>query len=159
VFLVGIAGAYRDRLSVGTAYAFAQVGCYGVGFGSGEQFRTAFQMGWSQWQSVDSHSIHDSVDLCLPTGLPEHATQGLLLTVTSAAREPADCCHRLDCFPSAVAEDMEAFGVAVACQLSGVPLTVIRGISNQAGDRDKENWQIDAALRSAAELVSRLLAE
>ena len=59
-------------------------------------------------------------------------------------------------FPDAVAEDMEAFGVAMACQMHGVPLEVVRGISNEVGDRDHSQWQIDKALRAAAELVIRL---
>ena len=58
-----------------------------------------------------------------------------------------------------MAEDMEGFGVALACRLGGVPLGIVRGISNDAGDRDKSRWQIPAALTAAAELALRILAE
>jgi futalosine hydrolase len=49
--------------------------------------------------------------------------------------------------------------VALACLLGGVPLGIVRGISNDAGDRDKSRWQIPAALTAAAELALRILAE
>ena len=160
VLLLGIAGTYQKRLAVGSAYLFDQVGCYGVGIGSGNQFQTASAVGWCQWLSADTHkSIGDTVGLEVPSGVRTDALAGLLLTVTAAAAADRDCQDRLASYPAATAEDMEAFGIAVACRLSGVPLTVIRGISNHAGNRDKDLWQIDEAMQSAAALVSELLTD
>ena len=68
-----------------------------------------------------------------------------------------DVAMRLERYPDAVAEDMEGFGVAVACYFGGVPLQIIRGISNRAGDRDKRNWDIDGALHAAGELTSKAI--
>ena len=65
----------------------------------------------------------------------------------------AEATTRLAKNPTAVGEDMEAFGVAMACQMSGVACEVIRGFSNIAGDRDKANWQIDQALLAAVDLL------
>ena len=56
--------------------------------------------------------------------------------------------------PGVVAEDMESFGVAMACKLASVPLTVIRGISNVAGNRDIESWEVDSALAAVAEMAN-----
>jgi futalosine hydrolase len=81
----------------------------------------------------------------------------LLLTVTAAAAGPDDVHLRKAIFPEASAEEMEGFAVALACRLAGVPCTIIRGISNTAGDRDKAHWQIEAPLAAAADLVLRLL--
>jgi futalosine hydrolase len=55
------------------------------------------------------------------------------------------------------AEDMEGFAVAAACRLAGIPLDIVRGISNTAGDRDHSHGQIDAACRAAASLAAALL--
>jgi futalosine hydrolase len=52
---------------------------------------------------------------------------------------------------------MEGFGVALACRLAGVPLTIIRGISNTAGDRDHARWRVPEALAAAAGLTLRIL--
>jgi futalosine hydrolase len=61
--------------------------------------------------------------------------------------------------PAAVAEDMEGFAVALACRLAGVPLTIIRGISNTAGDRDHARWRVPEALAAAAALSLQTLEE
>ena len=52
-----------------------------------------------------------------------------------------------------MAEDMEAFGVALACHARQTPLTVVRGISNLAGDGDVAGWRIDEALTAARALA------
>ena len=159
VLLAGIAGSY-DRLALGAAYTFERVGCYGIGVGSGSRFCTAQSLGWSQGRAGQSGEIiEDMIALSTPNCADGNCVQELILTVTSAAADSTDCAQRLECFPLATAEDMEAFGVAVACKLRGTPLTVVRGISNQAGDRNKKNWRVESALKSVAKLVRRLLAD
>ena len=53
-------------------------------------------------------------------------------------------------FRDALAEDMEGFAVAFACALAGVPVSIVRGISNVVGDRDPAHWRIPAALAARA---------
>jgi futalosine hydrolase len=60
-------------------------------------------------------------------------------------------------YRDAVAEDMEGFGVAMACQLLQVPLRIVRGISNVAGNRDFKSWQVESALQQAAVRVNSIL--
>jgi futalosine hydrolase len=48
---------------------------------------------------------------------------------------------------------MEAFGAALACHLAGVPLVVVRGISNHAGERDATRWRVREALAAARTLA------
>jgi futalosine hydrolase len=90
--------------------------------------------------------VHDRLPL-------EGGEAGLLLTVCSAAGDAAQAERRRARFPDARAEDMEAFGVAFACHLARVPLTVIRGISNEAGNRNKDDWRLAEALASALTLA------
>ena len=47
--------------------------------------------------------------------------------------------------------------MALAGELSGVPVEIIRGISNHAGDRNKENWMIRESLIAVAGLVMESL--
>lgn len=47
-------------------------------------------------------------------------------------------------------ESMEGAGWALACWRLGVPLAQLRAISNVAGPRDRDAWQIDPALRALA---------
>lgn len=144
--LLGIAGTLSDRLKVGEAYEFDQVVCHGIGVGSGENFRSAEMLDWNQWSGAKSESnIGDKIVL------REGASQ--LLTCTSASNDENDLSIRKRLYPDSLAEDMEGFSVAAACHLAGVPLRIVRGISNVVGDRDKSHWQIKTALQSALELV------
>jgi futalosine hydrolase len=159
VVLVGIAGCMGDSLRIGEAGRFSEVACYGVGAGTGEGFQTAGALGWRQWsgETDDDRGIGDRLTLTPATG-PADPPAGLLLTACAASSTANDVALRRAAFPAAVAEDMEGYGVALACQLAGVPLEIVRGISNTAGDRDKARWQIEPALAAAAELAATILA-
>ena len=152
VVLVGIAGAYNTNLAIGSAHSFDRVSCFGIGVGSGDDYQPATQAGWPQWVAANPHEkIEDSISL------PNSETSETLLTCTTSSNGPDDVARRLAEFPDAVAEDMEGFSVAVACRFAGVPLAIVRGISNRAGDRTKANWKIEEALASAAERVVNLV--
>jgi len=156
VMLVGIAGTLDDRLTIGQAYRFDEVASYGIGVGSGSDFQLAAAVGWPQWPgdpATGQHAVGDR----LGRG---NATAGhVLLTACAASAGPADVALRHELIPDAVAEDMEGFGVALACKLAGVPWTIIRGISNRAGDRDHSRWRVEPALAAATALVLETLAE
>jgi futalosine hydrolase len=153
VLLAGIAGSYRDTLSIGAAYTFASVACYGIGVGTGAAFQTANQMGWPHWAGCDqAPEIGDCI--ALQCDAPD-ADQ--LLTVCAGASDEEDVRLRQNLFPDALAEDMEGFGVAVACELAGVPLQILRGISNVAGNRNHKAWQIQPALSAVAIRLNEIL--
>ena len=160
VLLVGIAGRLSDRLTIGAAYAFERVACHGVGAGSGEAFVPAEALGWPQWPGDGADSatrIGDEIS-CTSGPLPAATPRaGLLLSACAASADDADVRSRRQLFPDAAAEDMEGFAVAAACRLVGVPLDIVRGISNAAGDRDTSRWQVEAACRAAAALAAGLL--
>ncbi|MFM7136987.1 MAG: futalosine hydrolase [Planctomycetota bacterium] len=155
VLLAGIAGRFDDRLAIGSAHSFSAVACYGVGAGTGAAFEPAAALGWPQWPGDASGDEAAIGDVIACAGLP---AAGLLLTACAASADAADVAWRRRLFPAAVAEDMEGYGVALACRLAGVPLQIVRGISNTAGDRDKGRWQIGPALEAAGELARTLLA-
>ncbi|MFM8379045.1 MAG: futalosine hydrolase [Planctomycetia bacterium] len=161
VLLVGIAGRYAERLAIGQAYAFERVACHGIGAGSGAAFTPAAALGWPQWpgDGLDrSTKVADALPCAsgpLPAAAPARA--GLLLSACAAAGGAGDVRERLALQPDAEAEDMEGFAVATACRLAGVPLDIVRGISNTAGDRDHSRWQIDAACHAAARLAALVI--
>ncbi len=158
VVLCGVAGAMCETLRVGQAYPFESVACYGVGVGCGPTFATASSVGWRQWagggdQPALQYPIEDVINLNEMGAAEAPPAPRLLLTVCAASQSSADVMLKLKAFPAAVAEDMEGFAVAAACQLAGVPLTIVRGISNRAGDRMIQNWKIADAMVAAAALV------
>lgn len=165
VVLVGIAGAIDPQLRVGTAYCFAEVACHGIGAGEGPGFISAGAMGWPLWPGdppSESQEIGDVLPCHVMAGEGVCGEDGVagavgcagqLLTVCAASGSDAEVATRRSLFPNAVAEDMEGFGVAVACRMAGVPLGIIRGISNLAGNRDVACWRIPEALAAAGRLT------
>jgi futalosine hydrolase len=156
VLLMGIAGSLDHQLDIGRAVSFQRVACHGVGIGTGREFLPAAKLGWPQWPGdavAGTPVVSDELVLDRPRateGSDEAGGGGLLLSACAASATAEDAATRLEEFPTAVAEDMEGFAVALACRLAGVPCQIIRGISNRAGDRDKARWQIEPALRAAA---------
>lgn len=157
VILVGIAGRFDERLAIGAAYRFSAVACHGIGVGSGTAFEPAGMVGWPQWPGGAGQGppIGDLLPL-EPPGTAD-IEGGLLLTACAASATPADAAARRRLVPEAAAEDMEGFGVALACRLHGVRLEIVRGISNTVGDRDTTGWRVAEALAAAGEVVMRIL--
>lgn len=163
VLLVGIAGRLGEALSIGAAYRFDRVACHGVGAGSGDAFVPAAALGWAQWPgdpAAAAAAVGDVIDLPAPrTDADAIASGGLLLTACAASATAEDAAARTQLFSAATAEDMEGFGVALACRIHGAPLAIVRGISNDAGNRDHARWRVPTALAAAAALAVRWLEE
>lgn len=157
LFLLGIAGAYGNELAIGSAAQFQKVACYGVGVGTGATHRSAFDVGFPQTQTLLPPGKQVRSDILPLDYSAAHANSDLLVSVCAAAADPVDVDLRLEQFPSSTAEDMEGFGFALACQQANLPGQIIRGISNVAGERNRANWRIEAALDSAVKLFSEVL--
>src|SRR6185436_11987576 len=143
VLLVGIAGTLAPgRAEVGSASAFGRVRLDGVGVGSGAAFAPPSVVGFPQWEGGPGERIDETLEL--GGGPPRE-----LLTVCAASASPEEAEARARRYPEALAEDMEGFAVALACRRSRVPLVIVRGISNVAGERDRRAWQVPEALAAA----------
>ncbi len=150
VLLVGIAGSFEAQAApLGSATAFGLVRLDGLGVGSGEGFLPPSRLGLPQWPGPPP--IEERLALA-------GAAEPELLTVCSASASPAERAARARRYPRALGEDMEGFGVALACHLAGVPLAIVRGFSNAVGERDKDAWRIDEALAAARTLALEWLA-
>jgi futalosine hydrolase len=136
VVLAGAAGTYdAARLAIGTAVDAAAVRIHGIGAGGAGPAALGFA----------------EADVILLNG-----TQGELLSVAEAAGTRAEAETRAGRYPGALAEEMEGFAVAVAASLFGVPLRIVRGASNLAGDRDHAGWRLADALGAVRRRVLEL---
>jgi futalosine hydrolase len=156
VLLVGIAGAYDIATHpVGEAFEFDSVAIEGVGVGEGTGLVAPPALGFPQWpgSAEGSSPIFDRLPLCAPAG----ERHPLLLTTCAASADARQAALRRERFPDAVAEDMEGFAVATACAMAGAPLRIVRGISNQVGDRAPEHWRIPAALAAVRRVALEIL--
>jgi futalosine hydrolase len=159
VVLVGICGSYDlAEHAVGAALEFDAVAIEGIGVGEGAALLPPPALGFPQWPGSHAHAgaIFDRLELAtLTAGSPPR----LLLTTCAASADLAQARVRRERFPGALAEDMEGFAVALACALQGVPLRIVRGVSNEVGDRAPEHWRIPAALAAARELAIEVLSD
>lgn len=160
VVLIGIAGAYDvDAHPVGTALEFDEVAIDGIGVGEGDTFQGPPALGFPQWPGSPGTRV-EKIEERLPLAPAAQGKPGrLLLSTCAASEDAAHAARRRARFPDALAEDMEGFGVALACALQGVPLRIVRGISNLVGDRDPTSWRIPAAIAVARRRVLELFEE
>ncbi len=159
--LVGIAGT-RDatRAPVGGLVVGESVVDEGVGAGAGAGFVPLADLA-----PPGEHVPPTTLPLDVPAAwLREDVAAGLAppvagavgtVAAASASVEEADA--RLARRPDVLVEEMEGYAVALACRAAGVPLSVVRAVSNRAGDRDTTRWDIAGSLGSLGRLVSRLL--
>ena len=155
VVLTGIAGTFdATGLPVGTAAVFPRVAMHGIGVGVASGFVSAAAIGFHHWPNAGRGPEH-SDELVVNAPVPPAA--GQLLTCCTASASPEEARQRLELYPGAVAEDMEGFAVALACRLAGVPVAIVRGVSNEVGDRRVDRWRIPEALDAAWTVVSDLL--
>ena len=146
--LAGIAGTYdADRAPVGSAIVGMAVTCWGIGVGEGLAHQSAAALGWEA----------DRLELALASNVA--AAHGEILSVTAAPASPGEAARRRSAHPAALAEDMESFAVALAARLRGVPLTVVRGMSNVAGERDKVSWRMPDAIDAVRRLLAVILTD
>ncbi|MDF1801061.1 MAG: futalosine hydrolase [Planctomycetota bacterium] len=156
VVLVGIAGSFDPEvLELGSATGFEDVSIDGLGAGRGAGYLDPAALGLPQWQADDAEPVFERLPLePVPPGMP---AAPMLLTVATASGDAGHAAERAARHPGAAAEDMEGFAVALACYLTGTPLTILRGISNRVGERDKSTWRIADALSAVDRLAVSLL--
>lgn len=152
VMLIGIAGCYGASVEIGSAIRIQRVGCHGIGVGNpfAAAYRSAQTMGWSPIEAGEhGPAIGDEITLGSHSG-------AMILSVATASANADEADHRRGRYADAVAEDMESFSVAIACQIAGIPLEIVRGISNTAGDRDHRCWRATDAMMAAVDLAASL---
>jgi futalosine hydrolase len=138
VVLAGCAGSYDPaRAPVGSVLVASAVRCHGIGAGG----LSAAELGWAG---------SDQIEL--------DGDGGLVLSVASASATPEEAANRLSKHPEAVLEEMEGYAVALAAMLWEVSISIVRGVSNVAGERDKSLWRMPEALAATRARVASMIA-
>lgn len=147
--LIGIAGAFDPvRNPPGSVIFGAEVCCDGVGYGRGGGHQAAAT-------AEQAHAYRglaaagEAFALNTPRRIEPSAPSGAIVSVASSSGTAEQAAEIAERHPGACVEDMESFAVALAARLESFRLTVIRGISNVAGDRDHDRWKIGEALEAA----------
>ncbi|HWH66202.1 MAG TPA: hypothetical protein VNS99_08880, partial [Gaiellales bacterium] len=89
---------------------------------------------------------------------PLDGQDGLALSVARASESLDQARSRRTAEPRAVLEEMEGYSVALAAMAAEIPCTMLRAVSNMAGDRDAAGWALDPALNALRERLDSMLA-
>jgi futalosine hydrolase len=78
--------------------------------------------------------------------------QGPFVTVSGASGSPSRA-GELEKLFQGICENMEGAAIAHVCALHKIPFFEVRGISNRAGIRDRQKWDLKTAADNCQELV------
>jgi futalosine hydrolase len=139
VLLAGLCGT-RDaaRAPLGALVVGTAARNEAVGAGHGEGF-----VGTGAMPLRPGDAPPDLLPLQSPA-LPR-SLRGVIGTVAAASATRAEAAAWRARHPDVLVEEMEAHAVAVACARAGVPLAVLRAVSNECGDRDVARWDLAGA--------------
>ncbi|MEU5903989.1 futalosine hydrolase [Micromonospora sp. NPDC047527] len=157
VVSAGVAGGFAGRAAVGdTVLGTASVAA-DLGAESPEGFIPVDELGMPPALLGGGSVVPADPQLlaALRAALPA-ATTGPVLTVSTVTGTAASTEELRRRHPTAVAEAMEGYGVAVAAAQAGVPFVELRTISNPIGPRDRDAWRLHEALTALTEAAPAL---
>jgi futalosine hydrolase len=154
--LVGLCGTFDEQeLPVGGLFEATAVACDGIGAGEAERF---VELPFPPLARTLAGARPLATLRCASASCGARAVRGALLSVAAASDGSAMVSRRRRRHPDALAEDMEGYAVALAARLAQVPLAILRGASNAAGDRVHARWRVDAALAACRAALEKWVA-
>ncbi len=156
VLLVGLCGTFDgQKLPVGGLFEATAVACDGIGAGEAERFA---ELPFPPLARPLAGARPLATLRCASAIGGARAVCGALLSVAAASDGSAMVSRRRRRHPDALAEDMEGYAVALAARLAQVPLAILRGASNVAGDRAHARWRVDEALAACRAALEKWVA-
>lgn len=153
LLLLGLAGRYDAGPDIGSAASFGVAASDGIGAGEGVGYAGAGLLGFAQLQArPGAPEAKDRI---------EFAEGPELVTVCAASEGAGMRAARQARHPGALCEEMEGYGVALGIRAAAahdrLDLSIVRGISNEAGDRNVAQWRFSDALRAVTEHIEAQL--
>ncbi len=153
VINAGIAGSFRDELSIGTVVNVRSEQFCDFGIEDGDQIKTIFDAGFADPDEKPFHNCklvnphrYENLALTEVHGVTGNISHG---TTTSINRIK-------QAFDPDI-ESMEGAAIFYVCLLEKVPFLEIRAISNFVDIRDTEKWDIPTALENLTNELFRFL--
>jgi futalosine hydrolase len=152
VLSAGIGGGFAP-LAPGAVAVAADIVFADLGAETADGFAPASALGFG----VERYPVDPQLAVELADRTGGHL--GSVLTVATVTGTAATADALVARHPDAVAEAMEGAGVAAAATAAGVPFAELRAISNLVGPRDRDAWQIPAALAALGRAVAAAVPE
>jgi len=159
VISAGVAGALPslDPLTIGDAVVASGSVYVEEGIETPEGFSDVAAMGFPLVPGADGNRLpaHPGLASAAIGAAPE-ARLGVVATVATCSGTDARAAA-VRRRTGAVAEAMEGAAVLHAAALLGLPAIELRTISNTTGDRDRQSWDLDLALRRLETLLAAVV--
>ncbi|GGM11591.1 MULTISPECIES: futalosine hydrolase [Micromonospora] len=157
VVSAGVAGGFPGRVPVGGTVLGDHSVAADLGAESPEGFLPVEELGMPA-ELLGAPSVL-AADPTLLTRLRQRlpgATVGPVLTVSTVTGTVTSTAALVARHPTAVAEAMEGYAVAVAADQARLPFVELRTISNPIGPRDRAAWQLGTALTALTAAAAAL---
>jgi futalosine hydrolase len=153
VINAGIAGSFRDEISIGTVVNVKTEQFCEFGIEEPDRIKTVFEAGFvdpnefpfTDGKLVNPHQF-DGIDLPVVSGVTGNISHGDPKTIDKIKRE----------FDPDI-ESMEVAAVFYVCLFEKIPFLEIRAISNYVELRDTEKWDIPGTLENLTDELFRFL--
>lgn len=156
VINTGIAGSFSKRLPVGSVAVTGSDAFGDLGIDDNGTLRTLFEAGMDNPDDFPFRGGRIYADSSLTemiSGLWP-VVNGVTVSRVTGTEQGAEW---MVSHLKADIETMEGAAVFYVCRKESVPVIGIRGISNMAGRREREKWDIKGALSAALEAVEKFI--
>ena len=161
IYNAGVCGVYADgqdllgTAAAGTAAVFAD-----AGVASHAAFLSLEALHLPLAQTNRRAAVFNIITLS-DNGVPREIARSTFLTVAAASGDARWAEQLKSRFAvdstQLICEDMESAAVGLLALKASIPCTVVRGISNQCGERDYGKWKLTEAARAAQQVLLRCL--
>ena len=131
---------------------------HGIGVGEGDSYKSAFELGW-QNGSGSQASVLAKISAPKDVTTNVSISTGTALSVTSASSNYQEATFKKAKYKNALIEDMETYSVIVASESCNREVVVVRGVSNQVGEKDKNNWKVQEAMENGCKILYNIFKE
>ena len=152
---VGIAGSFKNELSLGTAVNIEKEVLAEMGVQENNEYRDIFSLNLAnrnEWPFTDGALLNPYQDLLSKTSLINTTA-----VTNNAISTDVIIIDRYKNKYMASIESMEGAAFHYVGIMQSIPFIQIRGLSNYVGERNKQHWKIKEALHAASEACQHLL--
>jgi len=153
VINAGIAGSFRDEISIGTVVNVKSEQFCDFGIEDSDRIKTVFEAGFADPDEFPFHGgrminphWYENLELAAVRGITGNISHGSAVSIDRVKRE----------FDPDI-ESMEGGAVFYVCLMEKIPFLEIRAISNYVDIRDTEKWDIPCAIENLTDELFRFL--
>ena len=155
IIQIGIAGSFLNDCTLGEVYAVGEEYMADLGVVENGSFQSTFDlklMDENQSPFTKRKLINPNETLFQKTNLKKVSA----ITVNEISTSDDRINYYKQCY-NPVLESMEGAAFHYCCIIKNIPFIQLRGVSNYVGERNKNNWRIEASLEAVAKSTKEFI--